>query len=265
MFKKIAATLISSALIIATVIFGGLYWHNKEMDALAAQMKQEEENRNKLEERMRILSDDNLSMRDKIDALQNSNSSIQNHVEQAVNYIMDQVTETVNTFDAGILEEEIKNISELATINYYYTGVGTLDSSHTFSFIDWTVPFSKKTIVVTMDGIIKAGIDLSKAKIESDESKKTITVSLPKSTILSNELIENSLQVYQEDTPLLNELSVEDTNGLRTQIKEKALQQATNNKIFQLADERAQQLIKSIIESVPNVKGNYNISFKTIS
>lgn len=260
--KKVLGITLAVILIIAAIFFGGMYWHNKEMNALAEQIEQENENGKLMQERLKIITDSNKSLEEKIADLKKQNDSLPGKVEQAIQAAYDSVTEEVAAFDAAVVEEEIRNCSELASIEYYHTTVGSLDSVDQFSN-GWNVPFSQKTVIFSMDGIIKAGVDLSKVKIESDENNKIITIYLPNPTYLSNELREDSLTVYLEETTILNPVTVTDTNDIRKQIKDKAIKQADNNKLLEQANTHAQQLIRNIIEAVPGVKGIYEIIFET--
>ena len=113
-----------------------------------------------------------------------------------------------------------------------------------------------------MDGVIKAETDLSQAKVSCDEKKKIITVTLPKPKILSNELFEQSFKVYEEKDSVWNPITLNETNELRVQIKDKARLNAISNNVLTDADSRAQQLITKLIEAMPDIKGKYKIEFK---
>ena len=84
-------------------------------------------------------------------------------------------------------------------------------------------------------------------------------------SILSNELFEKSFKIYEEKDSVWNPITLTESNELRIQIKEKAEQNAIDNQILDQADERARQLIQSVIEAGPNIKGNYKIKFQALS
>ena len=256
--KIILITAVTLIFILAVAVVVFVSWHNAKMTALSEELISAQEQEQKLEGIIAEIKGDNTALNDK-------NKSLLEEVDELKTKIQDLLTEDEIVFDAGAVMEEIQNISELATIEYRYTNVGTLDASKKFSFVDWKVPFSDKTAIVTMDGIIKAGIDLSQVQIACSEAQKIITVSMPASTILSNELKEDSFMVYEEKDSAWNPITLDDSNELRKQIKEKAEQNAIDNQILTQADERAAQLIQSIIESSPNVKGNYKITWKTLT
>jgi len=251
---KMKTKLIIAAVSVAAVacIIGGIaigIKHKNEMTALQTQLELQHDSELKLQE---VISD-----------LKSENLSLTNEKESLADQIAELTTEEVIVFNAGVVMDEIKNISELASVEYRYTNVGTLDSARVFTFMkEWKVPFSKKAAIVTMDGVIKAGIDLSQVKIESNENKKTITVTMPESRILSNELDEKSFKVYQEDESVWNQITLTDSKELRDQIKKQAEQNAVENKILEQASDKAEQLVRSIIEATPGIKETYQISFE---
>ncbi len=251
---KMKTKLIIAAVSVAAVacIIGGIaigIKHKNEMTALQTQLELQHDSELKLQE---VISD-----------LKSENLSLTNEKESLADQIAELTTEEVIVFNAGVVMDEIKNISELASVEYRYTNVGTLDSARVFTFMkEWKVPFSKKAAIVTMDGVIKAGIDLSQVKIESNENKKTITVTMPESRILSNELDEKSFKVYQEDESVWNQITLTDSKELRDQIKKQAEQNAVENKILEQASDKAEQLVRSIIEATPGIRETYQISFE---
>lgn len=242
--------------LIAGSVIGFQRWHTVQMRNLEEQLDQAHEQERLLEERISAIKGDYTSLSDDNQTLLDKTKELEKKIE-------DLTTVEEAVFDAGAVMEEIQSINELAAIEYLYTNVGTLDASRNFKYIDLKVPFSDKTVIITMDGVIKAGIDLSKVQIKCNEQKKLITVTVPASQILSNELKEDSLMVYEEKNSVWNQITLDDSSKLRKQIKEKAEQNAEQNKILKMADDRAAQLIRSIIEASPNVKENYEIRFET--
>lgn len=158
------------------------------------------------------------------------------------------------------IESEIENIGELASIEYSYTDAGKFSDAHQIK--DFTIPLTTKSFVVRWDGIIKAGIDLSKVNVEVDDSSKTIIIHLPKAEILSHTIDNDSLEILDETKNIFNPISVEDVTSFigesKTYMEDKAvkkglLDNATNN-------------VKSIIEKQlnldNNIKSNYTIKFE---
>ena len=175
--------------------------------------------------------------------------------------LLDQIdelmTEEVVVFDAAPIKEQILEIGELATVTYCYTNVGTVDSVKQFSFVDWNVPFSEKEIVVSMDGVLKVGIDVTKVDIVTDEATKTITITIPEATILSNELDEKSMIVHVEDEQLFSNITLADSSSVRIEIKSKAEERALEQGLLEEARTKAGEIVRNLIVAVPSVKDTY--------
>lgn len=261
--KSIFITILVAILFILTILVGGYIWHNKEMNKQKDLLSLEAEKEQRLQERIdsinKVLEDKNI----KIDELNEEKSELSKSLDENIERIKELTIEEEVIFDSGLVMEEIKNISELATVEYRYTNVGTLDSSSNFKFVDVKIPFTKKTVVVTMDGVLKAGFDFSEVEIKTDEKSKKITVYIPNAKFLSNELFEDSFQVYEEKESVWNQITLDDSNSIRKDIKDKAVENAEKNGTLEQANERAKELIKCIIESVPKIKDTYQIDFKT--
>lgn len=245
--KKVLITSIL-ALVIIAVLAGGAYWyHVRSLNELREEMIAKQEQNELLEQRVRDIQtklnnaeQENQTLLDKIDAM---------------------LTEDVYFFDAAAVMEKVKEIGELATVEYRYTNVGTLDASKKLFKTNFDLPGTKKTVVMTMDGVIKVGVDVNGIKISANETSKTIIITLPKAKLLSNELDENSLQIFDETSGLFNPITLEDNSALRNEIKIKSEENAQANGVYELAEENAKNILRCILEAIPGLKDTYTIQF----
>ena len=83
---------------------------------------------------------------------------------------------------AVVLENRLTEISELATITYSYTNMAEFENSRDFYGVK--LPFTTKSFIITYDGEINAGVDLSKAEVSVRGTRVNIT--LPEAEILSH-------------------------------------------------------------------------------
>lgn len=244
--KKVLITSIL-ALVIIAVLAGGAYWyHVRSLNELREEMIAKQEQNELLEQRVRDIQ------------------TKLNNAEQENQTLLDKIvklTEDVYVFDAAAVMEEIKEIGELATVEYRYTNVGTLDASKKLFKTNFDLPGTKKTVVMTMDGVIKIGVDVNGIKISANETSKTIIITLPKAKLLSNELDENSLQIYDETSGLFNPITLEDNSALRNEIKIKSEENAQANGIYEQAEENAKNILRCILEAIPGLKDTYTIQF----
>ena len=122
------------------------------------------------------------------------------------------------------VENQLQQISQLATIRYSYTNMGQFENSNEFYGIK--LPFTTKSFIVAYDGTITAGVDLTQAKVTVTDQK--VTIALPAPQILSHEVDPNSLDVFDETTSIFNPITIEDYTGFQADqqgvMEEKAIQ-----------------------------------------
>ena len=87
--------------------------------------------------------------------------------------------------DTVVLQNQLSEIRELATVTYAYTNMAQFESSNDFYGVK--IPFTTKSFILTYDGTVKAGVDLDGAEVSV--SGTTVTITLPEAEILSGMVI----------------------------------------------------------------------------
>ena len=159
-----------------------------------------------------------------------------------------QESEPVITAD--LLGQQLRDIQELSTVEYHYTNMGRFENQK--DFYGWKVPFTTKSFIVAYDGVIKAGVDLSEMKIEV--SGKTITVTMPEAKVLSHEMDEESLEVYDETHNIFNPIEIEDYTQFTADQKESIEARALDNGLLTSAAQRAENTVRGLIEALPGME-----------
>ncbi len=160
-----------------------------------------------------------------------------------------QEPEPVVTGD--LLGEQLRSIQELGTVAYYYTNMGRFENH--LDFYGWKVPFTTKSFIVSYDGVIKAGVDLSEVAVQIDEESKTVTVTLPAGKILSHEIPEDSIQVFDESSNIFNSITIEDYTGFTAEQKSILEQRAIDNGLLAEAEEKAQAAVEAFLSLAPGM------------
>ena len=150
-----------------------------------------------------------------------------------------------------IVKEQLKPASDLVSLEYDYTNMGSFENH--VDFYGWKVPFTTKSFIVSYEGVILAGIDMDKCEIEVDNSKRTISITLPESKILSHEIHEDSLQVLDETHNIFNPIQIEDYNGFTADQKETVESSAIEKGLLTNATEKARTAIKSLLAPLPGM------------
>ena len=151
-----------------------------------------------------------------------------------------------------LLGEHLRSAQELVTVAYYYTSMGRFENQ--VDFYGWKVPFTAKSFIVSYDGVIKAGVDLSQVQVEVDEIRQAVTVRLPGSRILSHEIPEDSIEVFDESDNLFNRITIEDYTGFTLDQKKAMEQRAEDNGLLTSADEKARTAVESLLTLMPGME-----------
>lgn len=159
------------------------------------------------------------------------------------------------------LKNQIIEINELAVYSYDYSKVGKF--SNNLTFYGWDVPLTQKSFLITYNGTIKAGIDLKDTNIQVN--KKTIDITLSQSEILSHEIDENSIEVYDETNNVFNQISINDYKTFAKKEKNKNEKEAISNGILDKADERVKDILTTYLRSIPDIKDHYQINITFVS
>lgn len=181
---------------------------------------------------------------------------------QELEEIMDTIAQEHVVLDSATIEAEMKDIGELATAEYNYTNVGTLDSDSKFFNTNFKIPGTTKTIVATMEGKIKAGIQTADIKVKVDEGNRTIIVSIPEAQILSHELDESSLEVFDESTGIFSKVTMKDSSEVRETIRSKSEEAALKSGLLDQAKSNAKIWIEQMLLSGVANNAGYNVEFK---
>ncbi|MCI8594776.1 MAG: DUF4230 domain-containing protein [Oscillospiraceae bacterium] len=167
-----------------------------------------------------------------------------------------------------MLGQQLYGVEELVSVEYHYTSVAKFeDSAHFFS---WNVPLTKKRFLITYEGAILAGVrDLSQVQFsieenesgEDGESIHVVRVTIPPSEILSHEIFENSVEVYDESRNVFNPIQVSDFPTVMAENKESDKAKAVENGLLLTADEQARSAIEALLLKVPGME-EYELVFE---
>lgn len=158
-----------------------------------------------------------------------------------------------------LIQNRIEQASDLVTTKYHYTKVGKFENS--LNLNGWSIPLTNKYFILTFEGEIQLGTDLSKANIEISDS--TIHVTVDKPTVISNSIDESSIEVYDETKNIFNPISVSDYKAFAVKQKEEALSEAKKKGLMKTAQENTKKSIKQIISIIPDTDDyNIEVTFK---
>lgn len=161
-------------------------------------------------------------------------------------FFMNKQTEPEIT--STLIQNRIEQASDLVTTKYHYTKVGKFENS--LNLNGWSIPLTNKYFILTFEGEIQLGTDLSKANVEIDDS--TIHVTVDKPAVISNSFDESSIEVYDETKNIFNPISVSDYKAFALEQKDKALSEAKEKGLMKTAQENTKKSIKEIVSIIPD-------------
>ena len=147
-----------------------------------------------------------------------------------------------------LIQNRIEQASDLVTTKYHYTKVGKFENS--LNLNGWSIPLTNKYFILTFEGEIQLGTDLSKANVEINDS--TIHVTVDKPAVISNAIDESSIEIYDETKNIFNPISVSDYKAFALEQKDKALSEAKEKGLMKTAQENTKKSIKDIVSIIPN-------------
>ncbi|WP_448667180.1 DUF4230 domain-containing protein [Aerococcus viridans] len=151
-------------------------------------------------------------------------------------------------FDTNDIEATISDIGELATSEYRYT-ISQTAKKDDVKLIGISIPFTSSHVLYSYQGVIKAGIQFGEITIHVNETDKTVFVELPETEILSEEVFQDSLIVYNESYSPFNTFTFSDMNLSVADLKDTAKKDAVKNGLLDAARENAITILNSTVNS----------------
>lgn len=158
------------------------------------------------------------------------------------------------------VESSLKEAKELTTLKYHYKNIASFENSQEFQ--GFKLPFTTKRFLYTYSGVIHAGVDLDKVKVDVNNEDKSISVSLPKSKILSHDIDEKSVMFYDEKNSIFNPLDLEDYSNFRKEEEAKVEKEAVDKGLLTEADEQSKKAVEDILNINPEIAEHYTINVK---
>ena len=173
--------------------------------------------------------------------------------------IYDEATKEVSI---SLIESKIRDIGELATIEYLYTDAGKFENPK--QVFGLNVPFTTKSFIAKWDGIIKAGVQIDEIIVEINDVQKEIVVHMPKAEILSHEIDSDSIETLDEKDGLFNPVKVEDVRAFDAISKDAMKNRAIENGILDKAFENAKEIIETLVNNDVVQEQGYTIKFEVL-
>ena len=138
------------------------------------------------------------------------------------------------TTDTTTITNSFSDIADLATESYIFT----------------EVPGTGASFLITYSGEVKAGItDISAIKVERDESKKTIKVTVPAAQVISTKIDPSSVKTYDQTFSLVNRLEVNEVTGFLANEEKRASEDAVKRGLLEKAQKRLDEIVTAHVKA----------------
>ena len=155
---------------------------------------------------------------------------------------------------SDMLREQLEYVKDLVTVEYHYTDADKQELPGKKLFDAIPVPWTKKAFIISYDGVIKYGVDVSQVGISVNGITKTVTVEIPRAKIISHEIPEEGFRVLYESNGLFNKISIDDVTRFRMTQKEKMEDRADDLDMPQKAQEQSGEAISALLRAVPGME-----------
>lgn len=168
----------------------------------------------------------------------------------AVGHIDFGTDDVDSTYILGVVSENIQEMSELVSLEYNYTDVATMSGDNGLKAFGKKIPFTEKSMIVRYEGVIKAGPDVSKGNVQMEFKGDTLSVTIPRSKVISHEILEDKYEILDVNNGLFNNVTPQDVSDFRTEQKAEMEANALQKGILDQADENAKERITAMINSL---------------
>ena len=170
----------------------------------------------------------------------------------AVGYL-DTMQITAPAITSSLLKEELKYVKDLVTVEYRYTNADKAEFPGHVLF-GQNIPFTGKSFIVSYDGVIKYGVDLSAVEIRVNDVARSVTVTVPQSKIISHEMPEASFKALDEKNGLFNRIHIDDVTEFRQAQKSAMEAKASEMGLPRQAQEQSGAAIEALLNATPGME-----------
>ena len=159
------------------------------------------------------------------------------------------------SISSTVLKNSLVQAQDLTTTKYTYAKVGKFENS--LEINGWTIPLTKKNFLLTYQGEVDLGVDMSQVDVKIRGSR--IEVKCPAISILSNTIDEKTIEIYEESRNPLNQMRISDYLEFSLQQKASALADLQKQDGFEKAQKDAEAAITQLLNMIPDVAENYTV------
>lgn len=157
-----------------------------------------------------------------------------------------------------LIEERLELVQDLVSLEYHYRDVDSIERTK-LKILGLSVPFTGSRIILTYGGVIKYGIDVGQIQIEVNEAAKTVLLLLPECKIISHEIPEDGIEIFDAGRSMVNPITVQDYVNFRMAKKSEMEEHTVATGLMRNAREQAASALTAFLTSLPGMENYYLI------
>jgi len=170
--------------------------------------------------------------------------------------------ETKSEISAQTIIKEVLPIGEYASLAYHYTSV--VKDVNSKDIHGWTIPFTTRKYIFTYNGTMKLGIDCTKIQIEEKAAENglpVIIITFPPVKILSHEINEDSIEVFDQSQTIFNEINIQDAFNVTAERKREMEINVMAGDAVKDARAATERQFGAFLRALPGIRGVYDVEF----
>ena len=173
---------------------------------------------------------------------------------------VEKIVTVEKEISAAILTDGVRDMGLLVTEEYFFTEVVSFSSIKTLWGFDLGI--TESGYLASYDGVVRAGVDLTKASVSKDDENKLITVTLPPAAVTDVDIDPESFRLYSEKSGIGNPISAGDYNNSLIELEGTAKSKALDRGVLARADENARTLVRNMVGALCDLT-EYRLEFKS--
>ena len=157
---------------------------------------------------------------------------------------------------SDLIAERLEYVQDLVGIEYYYQNVSSIEKSKIQKF-GISIPFTASRAILSYEGVIKYGIDVS--QVEIGVSGHIVTLTIPKAKMISHEIPEKDIQILDEGRNLFNPVTISDYVGFQSERKTEMEARAAEKGFPAMAEMKCGEALHAILKAMPDME-KYDVS-----
>ena len=153
----------------------------------------------------------------------------------------------------------IKKSKDIVNYKYFYTNAAMFENKKNIYGIN--LPLTSKKFIISYDGKVTLGVDLSNVSTEIKGNKILIS-NIGNAKILSNEFDEKSMKIFDESTSLFSSWNIKDYQKFFSDQRIEVEKKIMESDLLKEAKSSAEETIKQLLMLNPQIASQYQVEFK---